>query len=239
MSEHPTRLLVTLASPALFTGPSQTGTNADTDIVTDSHGLPQLPRHRLNARLREGAVLAARSEHTDHAAAHVLTDAAVDLFGSKAGHELRNLRVGHARLPESVRAAVAWAMRQRGGSIPERLRLARAVTEAYTGYESGTEVDADGAPVDGRLRTNRALRSGLRLEAELRWAVTPTEGYVRFLARAVLATTTAGARVTRGRGRLSVALAPPGGSDPEQAHAHTVRLAGFTPAADTPKGEGR
>ncbi|MBB4933296.1 hypothetical protein F4561_004116 [Lipingzhangella halophila] len=218
MSAPPAVLVVDTASPALFTA-TAADSGVHTGIVTDAHGLPYLPRHRIAARLREGAVRAVRSEPGTN-----LGTAARDLLGTtNGGHEEhRLLRIGHARLAHPVRAAVAWAMAQRSASH-QREALARAVTDTYTTEESGTEVDAHGAPVPGRLRTNQALRPRLRLVAELGWAAPPDAALLRCLARTALATTAAGLRVTRGRGRIDVRLADPAGErDP---HDYTVALA--------------
>lgn len=218
MSTPPAVLVIDTVSPALFTA-TAADTGAHTGIVTDSHGLPYLPRHRIAARLREGAV---RAVHADPGTN--LDTAARDLLGTtNGGHEEhRLLRIGHARLADPVRAAVAWAMAQRG-QPHQREALARAVTDTYTTEESGTEVDAHGAPVAGRLRTNRALRPRLRLVAELGWATPPDATLLRCLARTALATTTAGLRVTRGRGRIDVRLADPDGE--QHPHDYTVALA--------------
>lgn len=211
---HPDRVLVYLASPALFVGASADGADADTDVVTDEHGLPYLPRHRLAARLRGGAFGAS-------AVAPDLAGVRDELFGRRGSHGAdRTLRLGHARVDESVRDAVARALNGRGE--PLRSVLRRSVTEAYTTLESGIEMDADGAPRPGRLRTHRVLLPGLTLSAALTWASEPEEEHWRLLARACLATTTIGLRGTRGRGRVDVRLAGDGRTDPNTL---TLRLA--------------
>ncbi|WP_116246514.1 hypothetical protein [Nocardiopsis sp. FIRDI 009] len=222
---RPDRVTVYLAAPALFVGASADGTGADTDVVTDDHGLPYLPRHRLAARLRAGADSALT-------VAPELSAAARDILGRERSHGAdRVLRVGHAVLGDGVRAAVARALA--GRAEPLRTTLRRAVTDAYTTLESGVEVGADGAPEPGRLRTHRVLLPGLTLTAPLTWAEPPGEEHWRILARACLATTRIGARVARGRGRVDVRLAGPGAQDP---HATTLRLA--APPAPAPRGTG-
>ncbi|MCP3013388.1 hypothetical protein NGM33_08585 [Nocardiopsis dassonvillei] len=211
---RPDRVTVHLASPALFVGASADGTGADTDVVTDEHGLPYLPRHRLAARLRAGAVSAL-------AVAPGLAGACDEVFGRGGSHGAdRMLRVGHAVLGDGVRAAVARALT--GRAEPLRSTLRRAVTDAYTTLESGIAVGPDGAPEPGRLRTHRTLLPGLTLTAALTWASPPGEEHWRLLARACLATTRIGSRGTRGRGRVDVRLAGAGGSDP---HEVTLSLA--------------
>ncbi|MFD6951636.1 hypothetical protein A6A08_24210 [Nocardiopsis sp. TSRI0078] len=211
---RPDRVLVHLASPALFVGASADGTGADTDVVTDGHGLPYLPRHRLAARLRDGAAGAL-------AVAPGLAGARDEVLGRGRSHGAdRILRVGHAVLGDQVRTAVARALA--GRAEPVRSTLRRAVTDAYTALESGTGVGPDGAPEPGRLRTHRVLLPGLTLTAALTWASPPGEEHWRLLARACLATTRIGLRGTRGRGRVDVRLAGPGDTDP---HAVTLRLA--------------
>lgn len=211
---RPDRILVRLASPALFVGASADGTGADTDVVTDEHGLPYLPRHRLAARLRAGADDALT-------VAPGLAAASADVFGRGRSHGPdRMLRVGHAVLGGDVRAAVVRALAGRGE--PVRSTLRRAVTDAYTTLESGIEVGPDGAPEPGRLRTNRVLLPGLTLTARLTWATSPREEHWRLLARACLATTRIGLKATRGRGRVDVRLACDDGADPD---ATTLRLA--------------
>ena len=210
----PDRIVVRLASPALFVGASADGTGADTDVVTDAHGLPYLPRHRLAARLSEGAGRAS-------AVAVDLAGPAAQVFGHGRSHGGgRVLRLGHAVVDDDVRAAVARALA--GRAEPERTTLRRAVTDAFTALESGTAVGPDGAPVPGGLRTHRVLLPGLALTAALTWSVPPGPEHWRILARACLATTQIGLKASRGRGRVDVRLAGSDGADP---HAETLRLA--------------
>ncbi|GHC85694.1 hypothetical protein GCM10007079_28820 [Nocardiopsis terrae] len=210
----PDRIVVRLASPALFVGASADGTGADTDVVTDAHGLPHLPRHRLAARLRAGAVSAAT-------VAPDLAGAVELLFGRGRSHGPdRILRVGHALPGDGVRAAVARALE--GRAEPVRSTLRRAVSDAHTTLESGVEIGPHGAPEPGRLRTNRVLLPGLTLTATLTWATPPGEEHWRCLARACLATDQIGLRAARGRGRVDVRLARSEDPDP---HATTLSLA--------------
>jgi hypothetical protein len=221
----PDRIVVRVASPPLFVGASADGTGADTDVVTDEHGLPYLPRHRLAARLRAGAADAL-------GAAPELAAACDEVFGRRRSHGAdRMLRVGHAVLGEDVRSAVARALAGRDELLRSVLR--RAVTDAYTALESGTAVGPDGAPEPGRLRTNRVLLPGPTLSATLTWATAPGEAHWRLLARACLATTRIGLRTTRGRGRVDVRLSGADGDDP---HAVTLRLA--APVRKGPDREG-
>ncbi|MFI6578703.1 hypothetical protein ACIBFB_23195 [Nocardiopsis sp. NPDC050513] len=220
---RPDRIAVHLASPALFVGASADGTGADTDVVTDDHGLPYLPRHRLAARLRAGA--ASASTVAPH-----LSRAADELLGRDRSHGPdRMLRVGHAVLGDDVRAAVGRALA--GRAEPLRAALRRAVTDAYTALESGVEIGPDGAPEPGRLRTHRVLLPGLTLTAALTWAAPPDEEHWRILARACLATTQIGSKGARGRGRVDVRLVGPGAEDP---HATTLRLAAPPVLEDAP-----
>ena len=211
----PDRIVVRLVSPALFVGASADGTGADTDVVTDGHGLPHLPRHRLAARLRVGALdaLTVASE---------LGEAVERVFGRGRSHGPdRILRVGHAVTGDPVRAAVAHALA--GRSEPLRSTLRRAVTGAYTTLESGVEIGPEGAPESGRLRTNRVLLPGLTLVSDLTWSTPPVADDWRCLAMACLATDQIGLKATRGRGRVDVRLSTPRDPDP---HATTLRLAG-------------
>lgn len=202
----PDRIVVRLASPALFVGASADGTGADTDVVTDEHGLPYLPRHRLAARLRTGALSALR-------VAPDLAEAVDRVFGRSRSHGAdRILRTGHAVTGDEVRAAVAHALA--GRAEPIRSTLRRAVTDAHTTLESGIEVGPHGAPEPGRLRTNRVLLPGLVLIAPLTWAVPPEEEHWRCLARACLATDQIGRKASRGRGRVDVHLALPDDPNP-------------------------
>ena len=211
----PDRIVVRLASPALFVGSSEDGTGADTDVVTDGHGLPQLPRHRLVARLRVGAISALT-------VAPGLEAAVERVFGRERSHGAdRILRVGHAVPGDAVRAAVAHALA--GRTKPARSTLRRAVTDAHTTLESGVEIGPNGAPEPGRLRTNRVLLPGLTLTAPLTWSVPPEEEHWRCLARACLATGQIGLKASRGRGRVDVRLARSDDPDP---HATTLDLAG-------------
>lgn len=211
----PNRIVVRLVSPALFVGASADGTGADTDVVTDGHGLPHLPRHRLAARLRAGAVDALT-------VAPELSEAADRIFGRARSHGAdRILRLGHAVTGNRVRSTVAHALA--GRAEPLRSTLRRAITDAYTTLESGVEIGPDQVPEPGRLRTNRVLLPGLVLTAPLAWSVPPAPEDWRCLAMACLATDQIGLRATRGRGRVDVCLATAQDPDP---HATTLRLAG-------------
>ncbi|MET9795773.1 hypothetical protein [Nocardiopsis alba] len=217
----PDRILVRLVSPALFVGSSADGTAADTDVVTDEHGLPHLPRHRLAARLRAGAVSASAVFPEFAGAVH-------RLFGRGRSHGRdRILRVGHAVTGDEVRSAVAHALA--GRAEPLRSRLRRSVTEAYTTLESGVEIGPRGAPEAGRLRTDRVLSPGLVLTAALTWSVPPAPDDRRCLAMACLATAQIGLKATRGRGRVDVRLAFPEDPDP---NATTLAEAGLARSGD-------
>ncbi|MBE2999714.1 hypothetical protein IDM40_13485 [Nocardiopsis sp. HNM0947] len=207
----PDRVVVRLASPALFPGADG---GSDPGVATDEHGLPHLPRHRLAACLREGAQ-----------AALVLTPdlawAVDELFGRPGSHGPdRILRLGHAGADPQTREVVARALA--GRAAPERATLRRALTRARTVVEAGTAVGTDGAPEPGRLRNHRALLPGTTLTAPLTWARTPSPEHWLLLARACLATDRIGARTRRGRGRVEVRLAGP---DTPDADATTLALA--------------
>ncbi|MFE1167982.1 hypothetical protein [Nocardiopsis sp. NPDC058789] len=223
---EPDRIVVRLHSPALFAGASADGTGADTDVVTDAHGLPLLPRHRLAARLRVAAVGAAT-------VAPDLSGAVERVFGREGSHDAdRALRVGHARPGDAVRAAVAHALA--GRSEPARAALRRAVTDAHTTLESGVEIGPDGAPEPGRLRTHRVLLPGLVLTAQLTWSVRPRAVDWRCLARACLATDQIGLRSTRGRGRVDVYLSGPHDPDPRATTLALARPPGRRPHPEDP-----
>lgn len=220
----PDRVVVRLASPALFTG-----AGGGTEVATDEHGLPHLPRHRLAACLRTGADAALVL--TPH-----LARTADELFGRPGSHGPdRILRLGHAGADQQTLAVVARALA--GRTEPERTTLRRALARARTVVETSTTVGTDGAPEPGRLRTHRALLPGTTLTAALTWARTPTPEHWLVLARACLATDRIGARTRRGRGRVEVRLAAPGTTDPD---ALTLALA-VPPGkeADPGRGTGR
>lgn len=220
----PDRIVVRLVSPALFVGASADGTGADTDVVTDGHGLPHLPRHRLAARLRTGALDALT-------VVPELGEVVDRVFGKGRSHGPdRILRVGHAVTGDPVRAAVAHALA--GRSEPLRSTLRRAVTDAYTTLESGVEIGPDGAPEAGRLRTNRVLLPGLTLVSTLTWSTPPGTDEWRCLAMACLATDQIGLKATRGRGRVDVRLSAPRDPDP---NATTLRLAGAPSRGEGPR----
>lgn len=225
--DAPAFLLLDLASPAVFAGTSAAGTAADSDVVTDAHGLPYLPRQRIAARLRDAAVSAVRADPA-------LLPAAQSLFGASRKHGPgRILRIGHATPSEPVRAAVAWALEQRAGegSGDAASTLVRAVTDAFTSVESGVAIDGAGASADARLRTVRVVDAGLRLTAPLRWARAPGPEEVRCLARAALAFTQAGLKAGRGRGRLDARLAET--ADADAAHARTLAWADVDTGIDS------
>ena len=203
----PAALVLTTLQPMAIAGDSATGTWADLDIHTDAHGLPYIPRSRLNARLRTAAVQAATAHQTERAILYAL----VDLLGTTADHSDRPrlVQVDHAQFDDVTRAMVgathAAIANSTGGSAARTREFTGQVTDSETTVLTHTAIARDRSPATGTLRSLRVLRKGTQLTAPLLWAGKPSAVHLRALALAVLGLTQLG-RGAGVMGRISATL---------------------------------
>ncbi|HFQ93261.1 MAG TPA: hypothetical protein ENK32_04585 [Anaerolineae bacterium] len=129
------------------------------------------------------------------------------LFGSPGSglNSQAGMRVGAARLPDDLREAVLYAVRE------ENLRPDE-VLSALTDLRRQTAVDhTSGVPEDGSLRAMRVLRRGLRLQADVTFVKSlPEDGpELALLGACAAAWRRGGIGRNRGRGRLEAYLESP------------------------------
>lgn len=201
---RPETIVIRTLQPMTILGESATGTWADLDIVTDRHGLPYIPRSRLNARLRASAVRAVRALHEKDSD---LLDAMLDLMGAHGDHpdRPRLVQVDHARFDDDARRMVAMTVATFGDDLATVRDFVSSVTDSVTTVLTQTAVARTRAPKTGSLRSLRTLREGTTLVAPLLWARAPEEKHVRALALAVLGIGQLGAGEGN-QGRVSVSL---------------------------------
>ncbi len=110
------------------------------------------------------------------------------------------LRVGPARLPDDLRAAIAWDV--------DKERLTRAeVLDALTTIRRQTAVDPEtGAPRKETLRSIRLILRGTIFTSRLTFLLEPTDDDLALLAATVKALRRAGTGRNRGHGRLQAEL---------------------------------
>ena len=125
--------------------------------------------------------------------------------GSTIG-DTGTLRVGDARLPEPLRAAIKMAVNK--GEL-----AADEVLESLTAIRRQTSMNEHGAPEKGSLRSMRVVLPGTVFEAALDFAEAPDEQTLALLAACILAWRRAGTGRNRGRGRLQAHLLDGDGAD--------------------------
>lgn len=165
----------------------------DTDVEFEPSGLPMIGGRRIKGLLVEESAVILRAfsdEAWDHAAS--------ELFGIPGRPAApANARIGDAHLPAVVRQAAADAVAA-GRVRPEQLLA------SLTEIRSQTAVDAvTGAPSEGSLRRNRAVRRGLRFYSRVSWTEVPDDRMKALYACCVLALRRGGLARTRGRGALT------------------------------------
>lgn len=179
----------------------------DREVEHDSHGLPFLRGRTLKGLLAEECAnvlyaleLQGRSDDWPRTAHQLFGCPGSTLADTGA------LRVGDARLPEPLRAAIKAAI------VNEELQ-AEEVLESLTAIRRQTSMNEHGAPEKGSLRSMRVILPGAVFEATLEFAQPPDERTLGLLAACVSAFRRAGTGRNRGRGRLHARLLGADGAD--------------------------
>lgn len=208
MSSYQLRL--TLQSDATFGRGDGVAGLIDTEVQHDAAGLPYLGGRTLKG------LLGAECSDLVYALGLALPEQAVNpwqiaadrLFGIK-GAGLKGasiLRVGPARLPDDLRAALLVDIRA-GRLTPED------VLDTVTALRRQTAVDENGTPKEHMLRTMRVILRDTTFWASLEFLAERTGVEEALLAACVKALRRAGTGRNRGRGRLTAALLDSGGQD--------------------------
>lgn len=197
------RLRFTLLSDATFGRGDGVAGLVDAEVQHDRYGLPYLGGRALKGLLGAECsdIVSALEGATANRDARWRT-AEQRLFGDSGG-TLKGaaiMRVGAARLPADLRAAVAYDIQQNRFTPSE-------VLETLTDVRRQTAMDAEsGAPKRETLRTMRVILRGTAFESRLDFVQTPTEDDLALLAACVKAFRRAGTGRNRGRGRLKAEL---------------------------------
>ena len=176
----------------------------DTEVQHDEYGLPYLSGKTLKGLL--GAECAEILFALQTSQPERMTEwhrAAKRLFGEPGSgtSEAGILHIGDARLPRSLRAAIAADFA--GQPLDKRGQLQRATLESLTAFRRQTAMDAaTGAPKRNTLRTMRVILRDTAFEAELTCLGSLSDQERGLLAACVRAFRRAGTGRNRGRGRL-------------------------------------
>jgi len=179
----------------------------DEEVEHDGDGLPFLRGRTLKGLLAEECANILYALELQQRADQ-WRQTAYRMFG-RPGSTIEDtgmLRVGDARLPESLRAAIRMAVRTGDMSAGE-------VLESLTAIRRQTSMNEHGAPERGSLRSLRVILPGTIFEATLEFAAEPDLRTLTLLAACVLAWRRAGASRNRGRGRLRARLLDGNGID--------------------------
>lgn len=202
------RLRITLLSDATFGRGDGVAGLVDVEVQHDECGLPYLGGRALKGLLGSECadiVYSLRKARPDQAGRW---EAAEQRLFGKSGGALNGqalLRVGAARLPDDLRAAIAQDLQQTG--------LKRAdVLETLTALRRQTAMDAEtGAPQKDTLRTMRVILRNTILKASLAFTEAPQPDDLALLAACIKAFRRAGTGRNRGRGRVRAELLDIGG----------------------------
>lgn len=189
---------IELLSATTFSRGEGTAGEVDSEIVHDDLGMPEIPGRRLRGLLRDAWLAMADAFPSDAGFAREALGVEGDLGPAGA-----RLWIGNARLPEAVRAWVAYACRRRSNPVAPD-----AILRAFTAVRSQTARNRKaGGAETGTLRATRVLLPlpGLPFIAPLRIRdYQPVHWKV--LARACLGVREGGTGRNRGRGSLRLCL---------------------------------
>jgi len=201
------RLRLTLLSDATFGRGDGVAGLLDAEVQHDDVGLPFLGGRTLKGLLgAECADIVNALDRCRPEQRERWRSASDRLFGSSgaglAGEA--NLRVGPARLPEDLRAALQEDI--------QRNRLTPAeILDTVTAVRRQTAMDEWGVPQENTLRTMRVILRDTIFWALLDFVDTPSRDELALLAACVKALRRAGAGRNRGRGRVHAELLDPAG----------------------------
>jgi hypothetical protein len=179
----------------------------DEEVEHDADGLPFLRGRTLKGLLAEECANLLYALELQQQADRWL-QTAYRMFGRPGStiEDTGTLRVGDARLPESLRAAISMAVRTGDMSAGE-------VLESLTAIRRQTSMNEHGAPERGSLRSLRVILPGTIFEATLEFAAEPDLRTLALLAACILSWRRAGIGRNRGRGRLQARLLDGNGID--------------------------
>lgn len=179
----------------------------DREVEHDADGLPFLRGRTLKGLLAEEcanilyALDLQKSVDGWSGTAH-------QLFGQPGStvDDTGAMRLGDARLPESLRAAIRSAI------VSEELQ-AEEVLESLTAIRRQTSMNEHGAPERGSLRSMRVILPGAVFEATIEFHEPPDERMLGLLAACIMAFRRAGTGRNRGRGQLQARLLSSDGAE--------------------------
>lgn len=179
----------------------------DREVEHDADGLPFLRGRTLKGLLAEECANILYALELQNSAGD-WPNTAYRLFGrpGSMANDIGTLRLGDARLPESLLAAVKSAI------VNKELRD-EEVLESLTAIRRQTSMNEHGAPEKGSLRSMRVILPGAVFEATMEFHGPPDERTLGLLAACVLAFRRAGTGRNRGRGRLQARLLDNNGAD--------------------------
>jgi len=179
----------------------------DREVEHDADGLPFLRGRTLKGLLAEECANILYAFELQRRADD-WSQIAYRMFGQPGStvEDTGTLRVGDARLPEALRAAIKMAVSK--GEL-----AADEVLESLTAIRRQTSMNEFGAPEEGSLRSMRVVLPGTVFEAALDFAETPNDQTLALLAACILAWRRAGTGRNRGRGRLQAHLLDSDGAD--------------------------
>lgn len=173
----------------------------DVEVQHDAYGLPYLGGRALKGLL--GAECDDLVFALDEMGQGERWQAVADRLFGKSGATTEGqaiLRIGPARMPDDLRAAIAWDV--------DSGRLTRAeVLETLTTLRRQTAMDpVTGAPRKETLRALRLILRGTTFVSRLTFLQEPSDDELALLAATVKALRRAGTSRNRGRGRLRAEL---------------------------------
>ena len=194
-------LRLELLSDTLFGRGDGVAGLVDAEVQHDDHGLPYLGGRALKGLLGSECddLVFALDKMGQGERWHPVADR---LFG-QSGATFQGqaiLRIGPARLPEDLRAAIAWDI--------DNGRLTRSdVLESLTTLRRQTAMDPiTGAPRKETLRTIRLILRGTVFYAQLTFLQDPSDDDLALLAATVKALRGGGTGRNRGHGRIKAEL---------------------------------
>ena len=202
-------LHIKLESDAVFGRGDGLAGVVDQEVEHDEYGLPFLRGRTLKGLLVEECanILYALGKQKP-ALAEKYQEVANRLFG-KPGSGLQDnalLRMGDARLPEDLCAAVRFSV--------ERKELSRLdVLESLTDVRRQTAMDETGKPEEHSLRATRVILRDTPFISQLAFASPPDDTDLALLAACIKAFRRAGTGRNRGYGRLTATLRDRQGKD--------------------------
>lgn len=194
------KLQFVLRSAATFGRGDGAAGLVDEEVEHDADGLPFLRGRTLKGLLAEECANILYALEVQQCADQ-WRQTAYRMFGRPGSTiaDIGTLRVGDARLPEPLRAAIKTAVRNDELSADE-------VLESLTAIRRQTSMNEYGAPERGSLRSLRVVLPGAVFEATLEFAVEPDAQTLALLVACILAWRRAGTGRNRGRGRLQAWL---------------------------------